>query len=154
MGIEKATHIIIDTREQRPWSFSRWPVKCERRKLDTGDYSLNGIECGISIERKSLDDLIGCLMGSNRDRFERELERSMDIYRFFVVVEGSWQDIAKQRYVSKIKPQSVMQSIMAFQVRYGTSFMLMDSVQRAEYTCYSLLEKFSKEVNYKLSVNQ
>ena len=53
MGISPV--IIIDTREQIPWEFRDLPT--EPGTLDTGDYSVSGLEHLIAVERKSLDDL-------------------------------------------------------------------------------------------------
>jgi hypothetical protein len=86
--------IIIDTREQAPFEVTRFPnVETERGTLATGDYSLPGFEDCVAIERKSLDDLIACLQGSNRERFERELQRARHYNLFAVVVEASLDDV-------------------------------------------------------------
>jgi len=69
-----------------------------------GDYSLPGFEDRAAIERKSLNDLIGCLMGSNRQRFERELARGRHYDLFAVVVEASLADVSQGRYRSDMKP--------------------------------------------------
>jgi ERCC4-type nuclease len=42
--------IIVDTREQKPWSFENYTTAI--RKLDTGDYSIEGLEHLLCIERK------------------------------------------------------------------------------------------------------
>ena len=51
--------IIIDTREQTPWSFPDG-VLIERGTLATGDYTLAGLENIVAVERKSLADFISC----------------------------------------------------------------------------------------------
>ena len=43
-------NIIIDTREQQAWEFPRHATA--NKKLDTGDYSLAGMEEVLCIERK------------------------------------------------------------------------------------------------------
>jgi len=78
--------ILIDTREQAPFTFQGYDVDPEPATLPVGDYSLPGFEDRVAIERKSLEDLISCLMGSNRDRFERELYRGRHYDLFAVVV--------------------------------------------------------------------
>ncbi|MCA1987342.1 MAG: hypothetical protein LDL27_12865, partial [Desulfovibrio sp.] len=66
--------IVVDTREQRPFRFERWPaVILEPGTLPTGDYSLPGLAHRVALERKSLDDLVSCLKSTGRERFEREL---------------------------------------------------------------------------------
>jgi ERCC4-type nuclease len=52
--------ILIDTREQAPLDFSRWPgVTVEVGTLNAGDYSLRGLEDRFALERKSISDLVG-----------------------------------------------------------------------------------------------
>lgn len=138
--------IIIDSREQQPYSFSKWPVTIERAGLPTGDYSLPGFTDRAAIERKSLDDLVGCLMGENRHRFERELSRGRVYELFAVIVEADLSDLARGHYTSKMKPEACLQSVTAFFVRYRVPFLFCGSRKGAEYMTYSLLGKFLYEV--------
>jgi hypothetical protein len=46
-----------------------------------------GLQDLFSIERKTVSDLVGCCMGENRERFERELHRLRG-YWFKTVVGG------------------------------------------------------------------
>ena len=61
--------ICIDSREQTPWAF-----RCEtvRKALPAGDYSVEGIETKIAVERKSLTDFVHTVI-HDRERFGREL---------------------------------------------------------------------------------
>ena len=65
--------IVIDTREQRPWSFPP-DVAVEVGTLKTGDYALKGDEDNFAIERKSGDDFLGTI-STGWPRFCRELKR-------------------------------------------------------------------------------
>ena len=138
--------IIIDSREQAPFTFERWPVTTERAGLPTGDYSLSGFDDRAAIERKSLDDLIGCFMGKDRQRFERELSRGRAYDLFAVVIEADLQDVARGRYKSQMKPQAALQTITAFYVRYQVPFLFCGSRSGAEYMTYSLLNKYIYEI--------
>jgi len=138
--------IVVDTREQRAYDFKRFPlVEVIRGTLPTGDYSLAGYERHAAIERKSLDDLIGCLT-VGRDRFERELDRAWSFECFAVVVEASMEDVSRHRYTSRMDPHAALQSILAFQVRYGCPFMFAGSRQAGEYVTFWTLQKFAREV--------
>ncbi|WP_027190869.1 ERCC4 domain-containing protein [Fundidesulfovibrio putealis] len=136
--------IVVDTREQRPYQFEKYDVEAIRHTLKTGDYSLAGYEDRVAFERKSLDDLIGCLT-TGRDRFERELARAKGLDLFAVIVEGTMQEVREGRYRSRINPHAALQSIIAFQVRYGTQFVWAGSRANAEYATYWMLEKFKRE---------
>lgn len=136
--------IVVDTREQRPYQFEKYDVEAIRHTLKTGDYSLAGYEDRVAFERKSLDDLIGCLT-NGRDRFERELARAKELDFFAVIVEASMEDVAKGRYRSEIKPHAALQSILAFHVRYGVNFIWAGNRAGGEYTAYWTLEKYQRE---------
>ena len=144
-AMRKKVTIIVDTREQRPFLFSRLPVEVVRAPLPTGDYSVPGFEDQIALERKSIDDLVGCLKGENRERFQRELARSMHFQVFVVLVEADFDDIRHGRYRSEMKSESVLQSLAAFGIRYGVSFQFCGTRAHAEYWAYSILTKFVAE---------
>ena len=142
--------IVVDTREQRPFPFTKYEAEVERATLPTSDYSLPGFEDRVGIERKELGDLVGCLMGSNRERFERELRRLSTYELKAVVVEASMRDVADGIYRSEMKPHAVLQSVFAFQVRYGVSFLFCGDRAGAEYTTFWLLAKYAREIEERM----
>ena len=146
--------ILIDSREQLPFSFAGYEASPEVATLPVGDYSLPGFEDRIAIERKALDDLVGCLMGKDRERFERELSKGRHYEFFGVVVEATLADVTNGRYRSEMKAGAALQSILAFQVRYRTSFIWAGNRQAAEHVTYSLLSKYLRELaeRYKTAV--
>ena len=107
---------IIDTREQTPLVFQT--IKSEVGTLQTGDYSIRGAEELFSVERKSVSDLVGCVTGDNRERFERELHRLRGFWFARILIVGSELEIASHRYRSGINPKSVLHTLWAFEVRY------------------------------------
>ena len=139
--------IIVDTREQKPYDFTGYAdTEVIRAGLPAGDYSIPGAEHLAAVERKSLDDLVSCLLQKQRNRFERELARLRPYHVAAVVVEGSWEDIARQRYRSNMHPQAALQSILALQVRYSIPFMFCGSREGAQYVTHGLLCKYLYEV--------
>lgn len=134
--------ILIDTREQKPYSFETDSVT---GTLSTGDYSVCGLENHVSIERKELNDLIGCL-SKGRERFERELFRGKSLDYFALVVEADLQDIANHAYRSKMLPRAVLQSLMTFSIRYKMPIWFCGNRQYAERITESLLTKYCKEI--------
>jgi len=99
--------IVVDTREQAPWTFEGFHVKTTRAKLDAGDYSISGLEPRVSIERKSLDDWIGTVL-RERKRFYRELDALRGYEWRAVIVEASVRQILERRYVSQVSPAVVL----------------------------------------------
>ena len=141
--------ILCDSREKTPYTFTKYGATVERATLSTGDYSVAGLEQAAAVERKSLDDLVGCLMGDNRRRFERELMRGFMLDFFCVVIEGDLADVKARRYRSAMKPHSVLQSVCAFSVRYRVPFLWVGSREAGEYMTFSLLEKYHAEMERK-----
>ena len=137
--------IKIDSREQLPYRFE---CPSELGTLPTGDYSICGLEDHVSIERKTIDDLIGCL-SKGRDRFERELSRSRALDYFCLVVETSLQDIAQGAYRSQMAPRAAVQSLMAFSVRYHMPIFFCENRQYGQRITESLLCKYSREIEKK-----
>jgi len=83
-------NVIIDTREQRPWSFDPHVVKATIGTLPAGDYALAG-DGSFAIERKSLNDFVGTI-SSGWDRFLRQLTRMAGHDARVIIVEGQfWQ---------------------------------------------------------------
>lgn len=157
--------VVIDTREQAPFRFqtfisdskhkvriSRNPdvyklrplyIPTEVSTLKTGDYSIQGFESEICVERKSLSDLYGTL-GGGRDRFIRELERMSQMTVAAVVIEANC-DYALQNPPrnSKLAPKSVFRSINAWEQDFPhIHFHWMGGKGLAEHKCFRILERF------------
>lgn len=85
---------IVDTREQTPVCLD--PLgPAESGTLQTGDYTVKGLEDFIRIERKSLPDFWGCV-GHERDRFNLEMGRMMGFPSAHLVIEGTIWDLENQ----------------------------------------------------------
>jgi DNA excision repair protein ERCC-4 len=121
--------IIVDTREQNSLPFSR--LKTQTGTLITGDYSVAGLESLFSIERKTVVDLVGCSVGQNRDRFERELHRLRGFQFKRLLIVGSETEILKGDYRSNIKPAAVLGTLRAFEVRYNVPVVFCETAESA-----------------------
>jgi len=141
-----AVRIVVDSREQIPYDFRAYDVETTVAALPVGDYSLQGFNERIAVERKSLNDLVGCLMGTERDRFKRELARGRALERFVVVIESDLRDLLDGRYRSKMNPKAAFESVVAFYIRFGTSFLWAGDRQGAERMTFSVLAKFFAEI--------
>ena len=139
-------NLLIDTREQSPFQFPGYDCTIVFGTVTTGDYSLVGMDSRCAVERKSLDDLLGCLTGAGRERFERELQRAKGLDAFAVVVEASMQDMAEHKYRSKMLPHAALQSVLAFTMRYRTPFIWAGSRKGAEYATYHFLRHYLRDM--------
>jgi ERCC4-type nuclease len=102
---------LVDMREQSPLDLS--PLRVEPASLPTGDYSLRGLETVIAIERKSLQDLVGCV-GGQRRRFDREVQRLLAYPVRLLVVEATWQQVEAGEWRGKVGPQTVISSLLGW----------------------------------------
>lgn len=123
---------IVDSREQLPLDLD--PLKSVVGTLDTGDYSIRGLEHVVRIERKSLPDLVGCV-GRDRDRFDREVQRLLAYPVRVLVVESTWEAIeghqaAFPQWRGKITSSQVIGSLMGWQAS-GLSIHLVGDHDRA-----------------------
>ena len=143
--------ILHDTREQTPYLFERYPdVTIQPAALQTADYSLHGLTDRIGLERKSLDDLTGTLT-KGRERFARECERGQGLDYFGLIVEASMDDAKNHNYRSQMTPQSLLQTLAAYSIRYGLHIHWCGSRAGGEYMVYSLLQKYLREAENRLT---
>lgn len=140
--------ILIDTREQIPYKFE---IPSEVGTIPIGDYSIVGLENHIAIERKELNDLIGCLT-TGRDRFERELFKGRSLDYFSLVLECSLSDLANGRYRSEMNPKSAIQSLLTFSVRYRLPVFFAENREYAQRITENLLCKYAREIEKRFNL--
>jgi len=130
--------IVIDTREQHPYSFS---VPAVRRKLDGGDYSIEGYETVAAIERKELNDYVQTVI-YQKDRFRKELAKLANYRLKAIVVEASMSDVIAGRYEGHIAPQSVIGATAGIILGFGVPVYFTCNRQIALHFTEILLTKF------------
>jgi DNA excision repair protein ERCC-4 len=139
-------HIIIDTREQTPWTFEgEHGITTSRAKLDAGDYSVAGLERRASIERKSVEDWTKTVL-HDRARFYRELEL-LRAYDFrCVIVETGVREIMAGLYKSEARPSSVMGFVAEVTVAQSVPVYLAGSRAEAQALAASFLRMVEKKL--------
>lgn len=126
--------VLVDTREQDTPALRRRLAALghpwRREKLDFGDYSAElalpdgrrqSLAGRVAVERKmSLDELCQCFTGG-RARFEREFRRAEQAgARIYLLVEGgSWEKLLAGEYRSRMRPDALAASLLAWSARYG-----------------------------------
>ena len=86
--------ILCDTRERHALNFAGYET--QTATLKTGDYSLVGYEDVLAVERKgSALELYGNLVGKDRMRFERELDRLSQFKYGIVLLCFPFSHVAK-----------------------------------------------------------
>ena len=133
--------LIQDTREQKPlFKLKPWIVEAG---LNSGDYSIQGFETVITIERKSIPDLLGTL-GKGRIRFEKELNRMSEYKWKGLLIEGLENDVYQPNDFSSMHPNSIYHSLAAIETKWGLSVYYAKDKKHARWWVLSRLCKLYK----------
>ena len=117
--------VLVDTREKYPFDFSgfkNWIAGEKSIALKVGDYSIEGMEKLLVLERKTLTDLITTVI-QQRTRFFKLCEK-MTKYRWkALLIEASYEDIKSpydyEKYNTLAHPNAVSGTLDALEARYG-----------------------------------
>ncbi len=87
--------LIQDTREKQPWDFEGDEkfAEVKVKKLDYGDYSIEGLEDVICIERKANANELFQNFSANKARIIAEMERMQACKLRFLVVEQTLEQL-------------------------------------------------------------
>ena len=140
-------HIIVDTREQQPWEFENMVKSVS--KLDTGDYSLQGLEHMLCIERKkSVSEVANNITES---RFKDVVAR-MDTFKYaFLLLEFELDDVLSYPIGSnvpkkmweklKITPKFILKHLIELQLLHNIKVLFCGSPSSAERMALSIMRK-------------
>lgn len=130
--------IIVDTREQNAWEFGNHSTS--RTKLDTADYSIEGLEHLLAIERKQSVSEVATNI--TEKRFPAFLERMSDIPHKFMLFEFDLEDvynfpvgseIPKSKWDKlKVKNNYILKQISLFHIKYGIHTVFCGDADNAE----------------------
>jgi len=142
--------VIVDTREQHPLKFSNSNIieGTVIRKLDVGDYSIEGLEDKIAIERKSPQDLFGTL-GKGHKRFKAELERAKSLDYFGIVVEAPFLDVYqksfKNSHYSQMRGDVIIKQCCTIEMKYpNVRFWFCNSRAEATTLIRNIFKSYEK----------
>jgi ERCC4-type nuclease len=139
--------IIVDTREQTPWEFGFHNTA--KRKLDTGDYSMEGFESLFTIERKrSVSEIANNLSES---RFKDVLDRLSKIPHSFMIMEFSvdevyqfpiGSDVPKKMWDKlRVSGNYIIKCLLEAQLNYNIHVLFCDDAENAERVAVSLMKR-------------
>jgi len=129
-GIPKPV-VLVDTREQQPLplfaNHRNWIAGERRVALKTADYSIEGMENLIGLERKSLADLVDCTVTS-RERFLCCCARLGRFRWKAILIEASYDDIKlgwdTDEIHSNVHPNAVCGLLDAVEAKFGIPILL------------------------------
>lgn len=149
--------IIRDTREKSDhgWSFGGYDVI--DKKLESGDYSLVGLETVITIERKKSPGEVAGNIGKDRERFNKELVRMSKFELAYIICEFTLDealrfpegsDIPKRllKYV-KIGGKFIVKTLSSYEELYGVKVIYAGDRGGAIEKAIEILEGAAKQYN-------
>ena len=143
-SIIRKFNILIDTREQQPYLF---PNSVEYT-LPYGDYSIeyNGAYYynQIIVERKGAVSELFSATGSQRDRWERELEKLRVIPIRLVLCEFDYMDIVNDQPPGKLPASAVYGSIAKWHGVFNIPFIFCGNKRNARGFLFKLFYEFVK----------
>jgi DNA-directed RNA polymerase beta subunit len=123
--------IVRDTREKKPWDFSK-DDKFEGQidaTLKTGDYSIEGYEDVIVVERKKSPNELIANFTTDKERIYKEIERLKSFKFAAIVIECNLAELlnpdnyviaSKGRWKNKMAvPAIVIKSLLDIMVKHG-----------------------------------
>ncbi len=122
--------IVVDTREQAEYSFTCQTV---RRKLDAGDYSVDGYEDVVAVERKSLSDFARTTIHEFA-RFAAELDQLAHLPHACIVVEADLDHVLRglaREALRGVSPESLLGAALHIQVCFRVPVIWCGSRQAA-----------------------
>lgn len=145
--------IIVDTREQKPWIFDDYQTT--HAKLDTGDYSISGMEHLVAIERKR--NVSEFANNITEKRFKDVLERLDKIPHSFILFEFDMNDIMMFPVGSdipkklwpkiRISPTYIIKNIVEIELLYNISFVFCGNAANAQTIASSIMKYVHRKYN-------
>lgn len=151
---------VVDSREQAPWTFQNiiiekrlWVIRREVKTMTTGDYSINGFENLLAIERKSACDLVSSISYGNT-RFRREHERMKTIVESggfaCVMVEGSLSAICEDLNGDdgrRVTSDMIIGATASWPQKYGAPWLFAGDRRHAELLAFRIMLKWWKQAH-------
>lgn len=148
--------LVRDTREKEGHGWS-WPEDndCQgtiTRKIDYGDYSVEGLDFKIFIDRKQ--NVSEIAKNVIEKRFEKLLENIRDFRYKFLICEFTFEQLSSYPVGSDLPPSlykririrgGFLQAWLAkITLDYGVNVIFCGDAKKAEKFCYILLKRIHK----------
>ncbi len=148
--------VLIDTREKQPWDFlSSDVLGREFVKLDAGDYTIDGLEDVLAIERKR--HVAELATNVTEKRFHKWLER-MALRRFkYILIECDLQNVVDYPVGStvprklwsklRITGSYLMKCISQIQVKYGIHVVFCSNANTAAHLATNIMKRVVEKLD-------
>jgi ERCC4-type nuclease len=149
--------IIKDTREKEGYFFIPYQncLGSVDQKLDTGDYSIVGLEDKICIERKGCVEELAINLGKQKGAFMDEIERMKSFPHKFIVLEFTAEDLVKfpdntripnkNKTDLKITGKYMLKCLMEFQLYNDIHILFCGNKNTAFVVVNSILKRINEK---------
>lgn len=147
--------VIKDTREQDGYYFKAHNTCAGMidQKLDTGDYSIQGLEDKICIERKGCVEELAMNLGQKKYTFLDEIARMSSFPHKFLILEFSLEDLVKFPDETRIpiKNKSLVKITGKYMLKCLCEFELYNNVHVIfcgnKYNAFIMVSSILKRIN-------
>jgi ERCC4-type nuclease len=149
--MSKQFTIIRDTKEKKGkgWFFDYYKNTCSciSHKLDAGDYTIEGLEDIIMIERKGNVGELFMNLGVGAKNFWKKMDKLSKVKYPFLILEMSVSDIYYGSKYSNVSPNYVISCLMGIMMRMKINVIFLGSSKNNDRFAYTLLRKaYEREV--------
>lgn len=156
--MENNTYTIIkDTREKNGYEFEPFAFgfkSCAgyvEKPLETGDYTILGLEDQVCIERKASTTEMAVNLGLDKARFMAEIERMVSFQHKFLILEFSMADLLvfperssvpyARRAQVRTKGPYMFKTLTEFQVQRGIQVLFCGDKKHGQIMTNNLLKR-------------
>lgn len=139
--------IIVDTREQTPWEFENYTTA--NKKLDTGDYSIEGLQDIFAIERKRTVSEIA--NNVTEPRFKDFLSRLEKFKHKFILLEFTLNNVMdypvgstvpkRMWHTLKITNKYILKYLTEINIKYNIHTIYCGNRENAEEVAISIMKR-------------
>jgi hypothetical protein len=145
--------ILKDTREKDGWNFIK-TAYCNgmvSATLKTGDYTVEGYENIICVERKKSPEEVAMNVGKKKVQFNNEIARMADFKHSFIICEFSVPDLLGFPGNSKIpralksrmrmKGDYILKCLLEYTLKNNVHLLFCDNPKSAQTVALSLFKR-------------
>lgn len=152
--------ILKDTREKQGYFFGAYQscLGTIDKKLDTGDYTIEGLEDKICIERKASVEELAINLGQKKYAFMNEISRMKTFEHKFLILEFSLEELLdfpnnknsiipqkqKEKYQVKITGKYMLKMLNEFQLYNDVHVLFCGDKHNAFMLVSSLLKRLNE----------
>lgn len=148
--------VIKDTREQEGYHFSAFNACAGmiELKLDTGDYTIKGLEKQVCVERKGCVEELAINLGQKKFAFMNEIQRMKTFPHRFIVLEFDLEDLisfpektripVRNKLALKITGKYMLKCLMEFELYENIHILFCGNKHNAFLAVSSLFKRINE----------